>query len=198
MINRREFIEAAAVAALPAMAGASQRNEGRTQGPRKPGACPAVLIDERYRESRSVGARLAARGAPLHALPDGDVTQVWREHLGPAWRERPVTLTGLTARPALFCLEQLVTGCGLRVVFHVEHLVHREGRTEHRLLRGADAAGLSLRDLTLAGWLWPARMAEALAAHPGKSGRVRFGPSEAALSPTLPAGTQLLTSWIIA
>ena len=198
MINRREFLEAAAVSALPAIAGASQRNDGSRENTRRSVALPVVLIDERYREARSVGARLAARGASLLALPDGDITQVWLNHIGPAWKDEPLPVAGLTGRPALFCLEQLALGCGLRVVFHAEHFVHREGRTEHRLLRGADAAGLSSRDLNLAGWLWPARMAEALAAHPKQTGRGRFGLSDAALSPTLRPGAQLLTSWIIA
>ena len=198
MINRREFLEAAAVSALPAIAGASQRKGGSQENTRRSAALPTVLIDERYREARSVGARLAARGAPLLALPDGDITQVWLNHIGPAWREQPLTLAGLTARPALFCLEQFAVSCGLRVVFHAEHFVHREGRTEHRLLRGADAARLSARDLNLAGWLWPARIAEAIATHSNPAGRGRFGLSDAALSPTSRPGAQLLTSWIIA
>jgi hypothetical protein len=198
MISRREFLEAAAVSALPAIAGASQRNDGLQADARQPVAPPTVLIDERYREARSVGARLAARGASLLALPDGDITQVWLNHIGPAWKDQPVTVAGLTGRPALFCLEQLALSCGLRVVFHAEHFVHREGRTEHRLLRGAEAAGLSVRELNLAGWLWPARMAEALAVYRKPAGRGRFGLSDAALSPTLRPGAQLLTSWIIA
>ena len=197
MINRRDFLEAAAVSALPAIAGASQRNDGR-EDTRQSAAGSIVLIDERYREARSVGARLAARGAALLTLPDGDITQVWLNHIGPAWKAQPVTIAGLTGRPALFCLEQLAVSCGLRVVFHAEHFVHREGRTEHRLLRGADAAGVSVRELTLAGWLWPARMAEALAAHSNQTARGRFGLSDAALSPTLRPGAQLLTTWIIA
>jgi hypothetical protein len=197
VINRREFIEAAAISALPGIAGASQRKDEPKEKLRQPGTLHTVLVDERYRESRSVGARLAARGASLRTLHDGDVTQIWLEHIGPAWRHQPASVAGLTARPALFCLEQFALSCGLRVVFHAEHVVHREGRTEHRLLRGAEAAGLSARELTLAGWLWPARIAEALGAHPKEAGRERFGLSEAALNPTLPAGTQLLTSWII-
>jgi hypothetical protein len=36
--------------------------------------------------------------------------------------------------------------------------VHFEGRTEHRLLRGAQSAGLAPYDLSLAGWLRPARI----------------------------------------
>ncbi len=199
MINRREFLEAAAASALPAIAGASQRSDGPQDKDGPPGALPMVLIDERYREARSVGARLASRGARVRTLADGDLTQVWLEHLGPAWRDHPVSVAGLTTRPALFCLEQLALSCGrLRVVFHAEHVVHRQGRTEHRVLRGGEAAGLAARDLNLAGWLWPARIAEALAAHPKEARQGRFGLSEAALSPTLPAGTQLLTSWIIA
>jgi hypothetical protein len=197
VINRREFLEAAAASAVPVIAGASQRNDGLREKTRPAAVLPTVLVDERYRESRSVGARLAARGAPLLALPDGDITQVWLQHIGPAWKDHPVSIAGLTGRPALFCLEQFAVRCGLRVVFHAEHFVHREGRTEHRLLRGADAAGLAARDLNLASWLWPARIAEALAAHPKQTGR-RFGLSDAALSPTSRPGAQLLTSWIIA
>ena len=196
MINRREFLEVAAVSALPAIAGARQRVDDRL-GASRP-ALPTVLIDARHAQARTVGARLTVAGALVRAIPEGDVTQVWLEHIGPAWRRQPLIVAGLTARPALFCLEQFALGCGLRVVFHGEHVVHRQGRTEHRLLRGADTAGVSGRDLELAGPLWPARIAEAIATHAGKAGSERFGPSDAALSPTLPAGAQLLTSWIIA
>ncbi len=198
VINRREFLEAAAVSAVPAIAGASRRTDGPLENTCLSVALPTVLIDPRYREARSVGARLAARGASMLALPDGDITQVWLRHIGPEWKTQPLAVAGLTGRAALFCLEQFALNCGLRVVFHAEHVVHREGRTEHRILRGADAAGLSVRDLNLAGWLWPARIAEALAAHPRQTGRVRFGLSDAGLTPTLPAGARLLSSWIIA
>ena len=94
-------------------------------------------------------------------------------------------------------LEQLAIARHLRVVFHAEHDLHADGGTDHSLLRGAEAAGLSARDLTRAGPLWPARIADAMARHPPMNGR-RYGRSEAALEPTLPAGTRLLTSWIIA
>src|ERR1700749_3574615 len=103
MINRREFLEAAAASAVPAIAGASQRDAGLEEITPPPAALPTILGDERYRESRSVGARLAARGASLLALPDGDLTQAWLMHIGPAWRDQPITVAGLTGRPALFC-----------------------------------------------------------------------------------------------
>jgi hypothetical protein len=156
------------------------------------------LSDERYAPSRTAGERLRAAGVQVHAIPDGDVTQVWLRRIGPVWREHPVTIAGLTARAALFCFEQLALGCGLRVVFHAEHVVHDEGRTEHRLLRGAPAADIATRDLSLAGLLWPARIAQVIATYASDAGRERFGRSAAGLHPTLPPGAHLLTSWIIA
>lgn len=157
-----------------------------------------ILIDERHAEARSVGCYLASAGATVHTLPDGDITQLWLSTIGPAWRQHPAAVAGLTARPALFCLEQLALTSGLRVVYHAEHIVHADGHVGHFLLRGAEAAQLSARDLTRAGPLWPGRIAEAIATHRHRAGTVRPGRSDAALEPTLPRDAQLLTSWIIA
>ena len=157
-----------------------------------------VLIDERYGPSRMAAGRLHAMGAEVHTIPDGDVTQIWLQRIGPAWRQHPVTIAGLTARPALFCLEQLARGCGLRVVFHAEHVLQAQGRTGHRLLRGAQLTGITARDLSLAGSLWPLRIAQYFATYSSHDVRERFGLSEAALHPALPSGAHLLTSWIIA
>jgi hypothetical protein len=198
VINRRIFLEAAAASALPAIASARTNHAGGPSAVPERGAVHTVLIDERYAPSRTIGGRLRAAGVEVHAVPDGDLTQVWLQHIGPTWREHPVTVAGLTARPALFCLEQLALGSGLRVVFHAEHVVHEQGRTEHRLLRGAPAAGISTLDLSLAGVLWPSRIAQVIATYSSPARRERFGRSEAALHPTLPPGAQLLTSWIIA
>jgi hypothetical protein len=198
VINRRIFLEAAVVSALPAIASARPNGAPKqTQFPAR-GAVHAVVIDERYAPSRTVGGRLRAAGVDVLATPDGDVTQIWVSRVGPAWRQRPLTIAGLTPLPALFCFEQLALGCGLRVVFHAEHVVHDQGRTEHRLLRGASAAGLATRDLAFAGLLWPSRIAQVMATYSTPAVRERFGLSAAGLDPTLPPGAQLLTSWIIA
>jgi hypothetical protein len=197
VITRREFLEVAAVAAVPAIAGAAQRADEARTNPVARGALHTALIDERFVEARTVGVRLAASGVMVRAMPDGDVTQIWLNHIGPAWRDQPVTIAGLTARPALFCLEQFALSCGLRVVYHGEHVVHQEGRTGHRILRGAQAARIGAQDLALAGRSWPTLIAQVLAAPPHHAGHGRFGRSEAALNPTVPPGAQLLTSWII-
>jgi hypothetical protein len=197
VINRRIFLEAAAASVFPAIASAPPTGAPKQTEVAARGALHTCLIDERYAPSRTVGDRLRAAGIDVYAIPDGDVTQAWMNHVGPAWRQAPVPIAGLTALPALFCLEQLARGCGLRVVFQAEHVVHGQGRTEHRLFRGAQAAGISTRDLSLAGPLWPARIAQVIATHASHAGHESSGLSEAGLHPTLPPGAQLLTSWII-
>lgn len=206
MTSRREFLQSAAVSAVPVVAGAvGIVDPSRVHALARP-AVHAVLIDERLSESRSFGTRLSGDGAvrlsgtgvAVYTTPDGDITQVWLSRIGPLWKGRPTSLAGLTERPALFCLEQLALSCGLRVVFHGEHIVLPDGRVEHRLWRGADAAELSERDLRHAGRQWPIRIADAVATYRKPPGRARVGPSDAALEPPLAPGSRLLTSWIIA
>ena len=197
MTNRREFLRAASVAAFPGLAAAAERDTAarhRTEHI----AVHAILIDTRHAEARSVGARLAAAGSPVHAISDGDVTQVWWRHIRPAWAREPLTVAGVTERPALFCLEQLASACRLRVVFHGEHTLHTIGRTQHQVWRGAEAADLSRHDLRRAGPLWPTLIANAIATSASCARHPRFGLSDAARAPVLPDGARLLTSWVIA
>jgi hypothetical protein len=198
MTNRREFLQAAAIAGLPAM-GAATGNVAmaRSKLPAR-GDLHGVLVDDRFAEAQSMAASLARAGTPVHTISDGDITQVWLSHIGPAWREGRFTFAGLTARPALFCLEQLALASGLRVVFHAEHVLQAGGETEHSVLRGANDAFLSPRDLRRAGSLWPVRIADAIATHRQLASPLPLARSDAALDPVLPPGAQLLTSWIIA
>jgi len=195
MTSRREFLGAAALAALPAMAGASLSWAATGTNT---GTGHLVLVDARYPQSRSVATRVSRAGAAVHALADGDVTQIWLERIGPAWQRGPAVVAGLTARPALFCLEQLALSSGLRVIFHAEHIIHPDGRTEHSVLRGAEGVRLSSSELSDAGQRWNARIADVLATYRPQATSQRVGRSEAALDPTLPPRTQLLNSWIIA
>ena len=210
MTSRREFLEAAALTALPVVAGVSL--SGAAVAATKPVLANApsraslsaaadfhlVLFDARYSEARSAATRIGGAGAATHALADGDITQVWLEHIGPAWQRGPAVIAGVTARPALFCLEQFALSSGLRVVFHAEHVVHADGRTDHVLLRGAESVGLSAVELAGAGAQWASRVADALVSYRPQSDGPRFGRSNAALEPVLPPQAQLLTSWIIA
>jgi len=206
MTSRREFLEVAALTALPAFAGA--RLASAAAGPNG-GSAPMtstdaragfhlVLFDARYSQARNAGTRFGRVGAAVHALADGDITQVWMDHIGPAWQRGPAIVAGVTARPALFCLEQFALSSGLRVVFHAEHVVHADGRVEHSLLRGAESVGLSSSELIRAGADWSTRVADALARYRPDTARPRFTRSDSALEPVLPPQAQLLTSWIIA
>ena len=200
MTSRREFLGAAALSALPAIAGSSLSFAATAVGGRAGAghASHLVLVDARYPQSRSVATRVSRSGAAVHALADGDVTQIWLDRIGPAWQKGPSVVAGLTARPALFCLEQLALGSGLRVVFHAEHIVHPDGQTQHSVLRGSEAVRLSAAELNDAGQRWNARIADVLATYRPQATRARFGLSDSALDPILPPRTQLLTSWIIA
>jgi hypothetical protein len=211
MTSRREFLEAAALtAALPAIAGTPLARASIPATPVAPanGSAPPsaaanhtfhhIVFDGRYSQAVSAATSLGRAGTSIHALADGDITQVWLDHIGPAWQRGPAVVAGVTARPALFCLEQFALSSGLRVVFHAEHVVHANGRTEHSLLRGADRVGLSASDLARAGEHWSSRIVEALAAYRPQVEAPRFGRSDSALEPALPPQAQLLTSWIIA
>lgn len=210
MTSRREFLEAAALTALPAIAGAPLAGAAITKKtPATTDPAPIetaavhpdlhlVLFDARYSQAHGAAARISRAGAAVHALADGDITRVWLDQIGPAWQRAPVSIAGITARPALFCLEQLALSSGLRVVFHAEHVVHADGRTEHSLLRGAQSVSLSSSDLARAGEHWFMHVADALARYRPQPEGPRFARSDAALEPGLPPQAQLLTSWIIA
>ena len=62
----------------------------------------------------------------------------------------------------------------------------------------ACAAGPAAQDLALRGPLWPTQVADALSRFDTTRRDNRTGPSCAGLLPALPAGAELLTSWIIA
>jgi hypothetical protein len=187
MTNRRDFLQGAALATVPLVAGQS-----REAGALEPvSAFHAVLVDARHAEALSFGARLASRGAPVRNVPEGDITSLWLSDIAPAWRRAPVALAGMTRPPVLFCLEQLAWAHGLRVVFHAEHVVEPASATLHAMHRPS-------AEPQLRGPLWPARIADQVAAHAGRRDAQRPGPSLAGLDPVLPQGAELLTSWIIA
>ena len=200
MSNRREFLVAAA-AAVPAVVVAPSILASASFDPRPRDGAREVLtalVDERYRESRLFGQHFRSARKTVRTTPRGDLTQVWLGYLRPVWAREPLAIAGLTPQAALFCLEQLATSHALRVVFHGEHIVHPGGWTEHSLLRGAEAAHVTARDLERAGSRWPGSVARALADYSLGSVAVPRVPSDAALDPPLPPGARLLTSWVIA
>ena len=199
MADRREFLQYAVVSAVPLATGVPLTAAASTVGAASgaPAAIRHVVVDTRHVESLNFGASLAERGATVHALADGDATGLWQETLSIAWRNAPVAVAGLTRAPALFILEQLAWSQGLRVVYHAEHVVSTTAPVAHHVLR-APAVGLTGAGLARLHSLWPERVADVVARYSPSATATRPGPTAAGLLPALPAGAELLTSWIIA
>lgn len=198
MTTRRNFLISAALAGLPLMAGASSRALASAPVPGNP-AIGALLIDDRHAAARAVGSSLAARGTPVRALDDGDVTSAWLHDVAPLWKRGPQAIAGLTEPSALFVLEQLAFAHRMRLAFHVEHTLAADGTAKHELLHCTGMGStLSTRQLEFLGPLWPGRVASVIATWAEQPSAGRTGPSCTGLAPDLPPGAVLLTSWIIA
>jgi hypothetical protein len=201
MINRRNFVQGAALAAALA----------RTPPARAHATVASiswVLADPRHGESRAFAASLVRRGAARLELAQGDVTPAWVGALSSAWKSRPCAIAGITRPDALFVLEQLAWSHGLRVVLHAEHLIGAAAGPRHEVLRcvthatgqaTGGATSLGARALALAGTAWPTEVAGVAAAWSRRPvAASAAGPSSCALAPEPPAGAVLLASWIIA
>ena len=195
MINRRNFVGGAALAAALAQARAARSHDTASLSLAR---LPLVIVDERHPESRAFAMSLARRGAALLPLADGDVTAVWLGELSRAWQAGPVAVAGLTRPPALFVLEQLALSHGLRVVMHAEHTIGA-GDVRHQVLGcAAGASPPDPRELQLLGAAWPSGMAALVASWSGLPRASDVGTSCAGLAPAPVEGTALLASWIIA
>lgn len=194
MTSRREVLKAGlAASALPLAGGAAF---AALAGERQPAAVALykVLYDTRFPASVAFAARAAEHGHAVHAM-QGDMTQFWYDDLYHRWRQGPAAIAGLTARGALFCLEQLAWDHRMRVVFRAEHTLAASGCVAHALEGPAvlveRAAG------TAASGSWAAAMADLAVQCPRQRmehGAGRIETATAALAPT----SEKLYSWVIA
>jgi hypothetical protein len=115
MASRREFLQvgiAAAVLPLAASVNGSAPDERLD--------IYKVVVDERFPSSLAFGAEMQKSGAPVHVIR-GDITDLWFHDLYHRWKQGPVTIAGMTAQGALFCLERLAWDQGMRVVSRTDH-----------------------------------------------------------------------------
>ncbi|GGX95744.1 hypothetical protein GJV26_02555 [Massilia dura] len=75
----------------------------------------AVVVDMRHARARAHGLAQRGRAGVIRGM-NGDPTTVWQELLDPLWRNGPALVSGMTTGPALFCIEQLAHGHGMRVL----------------------------------------------------------------------------------
>jgi hypothetical protein len=189
MSNRRHFLQTAAAATLipfTTCVSLAATDAGATIRPR------LIVAEIRWAAAAAFAAEAGIRGIPVRAI-DGDVTALWYNELDALWRARPVPIAGLTARPALFCLEQLAWDHGMRVVYHAEHRQRADNTCTH--LAHMPIRGLSTEELDAQAEQWSGHVASVLARLDATSAVAR-GPSAAC---TAAAGNETTTvfSWMI-
>ncbi len=188
MTNRREFLQTTAT--LTAAASFSPRASFATNASL---ALMAAIVDTRFAATAGFSAATSAQGVPTHEI-GGDITAVWLNHLRERWAQQPAALAGLTARPALFCLEQLARDQGLRVVYHAEHKQLASGDMQHTVL--TPLAGIDAALLTATGDHWPHFIAEQL--NKIKQVPLTAGPSQACMPAFHNDDEITLHSWVLA
>jgi hypothetical protein len=89
-----------------------------------------AVFDERFTECRGFADELHYAGVVTSPI-GGDVAELWYGDLRAYLRENCLPVAGLTDRAALFCLEELARDVGRRVIFRADHMIDRNGQTEH-------------------------------------------------------------------
>ena len=131
MTNRREFLRTGAtISALPMMGGSAMAGP-TPPATLRPHDLHCFVFDGGFADARAVAAH-ADHGAPLHPI-DGDVTALWYDVLDKPLKDGPLALAGVTTADALFVLERLGGGRGLRVTYRGVHGIPKNGQVAHDL-----------------------------------------------------------------
>jgi hypothetical protein len=192
MTSRREFLQiGVAASALPWAAYAAAATPSVSAD-----ALPLykVVYDARFSSSIEFARRASAQGHAVHAI-DGDMTRFWYDDLYHRWRRGPAAIAGLTARGALFCLEQLAWDQRMRVVFRAEHSVGDDGCVAHRF--DGTTALMSAAVDAASGPGWAAAMADIVGRCPLARPERATASALTKHASTSPVGEPLF-SWVIA
>jgi hypothetical protein len=154
-----------------------------------------VVYDSRFGECHRFAAAVASNGLPTTAI-NGDVTELWYDHLYHKWQQQPAAIAGLTTKDTFFCLQTLGIDAGLRVAYQATHRV-AQGHVNHLQLAGQARYSIHridsgpTRD-------WPTRVAQLVTL--SSPSRKRFDVWRAArrISSDDALETPLLVSWVLA
>jgi hypothetical protein len=151
-----------------------------------------VVYDTRFAAGMEFAQRASSRGLAVQAI-NGDMTRFWYDDLYYRWRRGPAAIAGLTARGALFCLEQLAWDQRMRVVFRAEHSFGGDGCIAHRFEGSAPVLRAAVD--AVAQPSWAAAMADIVGQCPlARPERATAGAMTTHGSPT----AEPLFSWVIA
>jgi hypothetical protein len=192
MTSRREFLKVGvAASALPwaAYAGVVDISASAHSVP-----LYKVVYDARFSAGVEFAQRASALGHAVHAI-DGDMTRFWYDDLYHRWQRGAAAIAGLTARGALFCLEQLAWDQRMRVVFRAEHSISPDGCVAHRFEGAPALLSSAIAAASEPGW------AAAMAGIVGQCSPARAERATASAitnrASTSPIGEPLF-SWVIA
>jgi hypothetical protein len=79
----------------------------------------SFVADLRYAESVATAQTFKNQGVPVAEII-GDMTELWIQQYSRQWKQKPMSLAGVTGKDALFVLETLAMDYGMRVIFKSE------------------------------------------------------------------------------
>jgi hypothetical protein len=175
-MDRRAFIQAGMLSALPLATGArlalgnAQPPVGE-KGPALHASVPlhTVVYDERFPDSVAFADEARRLGQRISAIR-GDVTRLWYDDLYHRWQQGAAAIAGLTTADALFCLEIFGNDAGLRRVLKVDH-DRGAAHLTHRF-HGPEVA-VAGAGLERCGGDWSVRMAHVITGCPATRDRIQ-------------------------
>ena len=119
MTNRRQFIKCGlSFTALP-LTGLSLLNMAVATPEGHSFKLESFVSDLRFGESIATATSLKAQGVPIAEI-SGDLTDLWIKQYSRQWKQKPMSLAGVTGKDALFVLETLAPDYGMRLIYRTE------------------------------------------------------------------------------
>jgi hypothetical protein len=129
MVNRRSVLKIGAATVAGALVNVPVLGPNATPA-RTHSAFERVVFDDRFAESQAFATELESAGVFTSAIR-GDVATLWYDDLRVRLSKNRLPFAGLTDRAALFCFEELARDVGMRVIFRADHIIDRNGYTQH-------------------------------------------------------------------
>ncbi|MFT5320540.1 MAG: hypothetical protein ACI934_000680 [Pseudohongiellaceae bacterium] len=119
MTNRRQFIKCGLSFTALSLTGLSSLNMAVATPEGHSFELESFVSDLRYEESVATAASLKAQGVPIAEI-SGDLTDLWIKQYSRQWKQKPMSLAGVTGKDALFVLETLAPDYGMRLIYRAE------------------------------------------------------------------------------
>jgi hypothetical protein len=110
MPNRREFLQAGIAASLLPLLSSKPWSAAA------PRDFDMVVFDQRFPKARDFALQAREAGLDCVAI-EGDITHLYFHELSLRWNRGPTTITGLSTKASLFCLEMLARDRGMRLLY---------------------------------------------------------------------------------